>query len=170
MHLMRPINTSLCLAQLCESNYQKLFCLIPNLRTLGAHATSKTPNKPPLHLTIIERSKHTITAVLSHRFKQKLSGLVAPEVTIRIYLDLNTAEVVHGRAGNDETKAGTGEAAKTGNNSVDLMNRKWRLNYFLQKWLDYRLQNHAQKPVHNSKLPYSSSLKPASFPSRSSFL
>ena len=135
MSLLHPVNTSLCLEQLCESNYQKLFCLIPDLCSFQNQATGKTGNKPTLHLKIIDRSKHTLTVELSHQFNRNLENLMAPAVKIRIYLDANLAEVLK-----DHARTDVSQVYKDPGQSVEIMNYKWRLNYFLQKWLDHCLK------------------------------
>ena len=135
MSLLHPVNTSLCLEQLCESNYQKLFCLIPDLCSFQNQATGKTSNKPTIYLKIIERSKHTLTVELSHQFNRNLENLMAPAVKIRIYLDANLAEVLKHHARTDVSRV-----YKDPGQTVEIMDYKWRLNYFLQKWLDHCLK------------------------------
>ena len=135
MSLLHPVNTSLCLEQLCESNYQKLFCLIPDLCSFQNQATGKTSNKPTIYLKIIERSKHTLTVELSHQFNRNLENLMAPAVKIRIYLDANLAEVLK-----DHARTDVSQVYKDPGQTVEIMNYKWRLNYFLQKWLDHCLK------------------------------
>ena len=135
MSLLHPVNTSVCLEQLCESNFQKLFRLIPDLCSFQYQATGKTTNKPTLYLKIIDRSKHTLTVELSHHFNRNLENLVTPAVKIRIYLDANLAEVLKDHARTDVSRV-----YKDPGQSIEIMNYKWRLNYFLQKWLDHCLQ------------------------------
>jgi uncharacterized protein YqiB (DUF1249 family) len=135
MSLLHPVNTSICLEQLCESNFQKLFRLIPDLCSFQNQATGKTTNKPTLYLKIIDRSKHTLTVELSHHFNINLENLVTPAVKIRIYLDANLAEVLKDHARTDVSRV-----YKDPGQSIEIMNYKWRLNYFLQKWLDHCLQ------------------------------
>lgn len=135
MSLLHPVNTSHCLEMLCESNYQKLFRLIPELCAFRSHATGEKPSKPSLYLKIIDRSKHTLTVELSHHFNENLKNFMEPAVKIRIYLDANMVEVLKYHARNDVSKV-----YKSPAQSVEIMNYKWRLNYFLQKWLDHCLQ------------------------------
>lgn len=135
MSLLKPVNTSYCLEMLCESNYQKLFCLIPELCSFPSHATGEKATKPPLYLKIIDRSRHTLTVELSHQFDKNLKNFLEPAVKIRIYLDANMVEVLKDHARNDVSKV-----YKDPVQSVEIMNYKWRLNYFLQKWLDHCLQ------------------------------
>ncbi|WAR45738.1 DUF1249 domain-containing protein [Methylomonas rapida] len=135
MSQLRPVNTSLCLEKICESNYQKLFRLIPNLRSLGKTAIGQTQNRPSLHLDILERNPYTLTIELSHCFEQPLSRLLAPAVKIRVYLDAQLAEVIrdHDRPAVDRVYQNLGKA-------LEIQEYKWRLNYFLQKWLDHCLK------------------------------
>lgn len=135
MSLVHPVNTSLCLEKICESNFHKLFCLIPDLCSFTSQATAKTTNKPSLHLKIIDRSKHTITVELSHNFIANLEDFMEPAVKIRVYLDANLAEVLK-----DHARPQVSAVYKDPAQSVEIMNYKWRLNYFLQKWLDHCLQ------------------------------
>ncbi|MCK5121581.1 MAG: DUF1249 domain-containing protein [Methylococcales bacterium] len=139
MSLVHPVNTSLCLEKLCESNFDKLFCLIPNLCSFKQHATGETTNKPSLHLKIIERTKHTLTVELSHTFNENLNSFIGPAVKIRIYLDANLAEVLK-----DHVRPMVSKVYKDPAQTIEIMNYKWRLNYFLQKWLDHCLKTNYQ--------------------------
>lgn len=137
MSLVHPVNTSLCLEKLCESNFQKLFSLIPNLCSIKDQAVGNVGNKPSLYLSIIERTKHTLTVELSHRIEENMEGFIAPSIKIRIYLDANLVEVLR-----DYVRPMVSRVYQDPSQSVEIMNYKWRLNYFLQKWLDYCLQTH----------------------------
>ncbi len=139
MSLVNPVNTSVCLEKICESNFQKLFCLIPDLCSFKKHATGNTENKPTLYVNIIERSKHTLTVELSHCFNHNLENLMEPAIKIRIYLDARIAEVLR-----DYKRTDVSQVFKDPGQSVEIMNYKWRLNYFLQKWLDHCLQTNYQ--------------------------
>lgn len=135
MSQLRPVNTSLCLEKICESNYQKLFRLIPNLRLLDKAAIGRGPNKPALHLEILERNPYTLTIELSHFFEQPLSKLIAPAVKIRIYLDAQLAEVIR-----DNDRPAVDRVYQNPGRALEIQEYKWRLNYFLQKWLDHCLK------------------------------
>jgi len=139
MSLVHPVNTSFCLEKLCESNFDKLFCLIPDLCSFKQHATGETANKPSLHVKIVDRSKHTLTVELSHHFSHEPDSLMEPAVKIRIYLDANLAEVLK-----DHVRPAVSSVYKDPAKSIEIMNYKWRLNYFLQKWLDHCLQTNYQ--------------------------
>lgn len=131
MSFINPVNKSICLEQVCESNYQKLLKLIPDLMAFKATAIGLAPHHSTLHLEIIERTPYTLTVELSHSFNKSL----APAVKIRIYLDAQLAEVL-----SDHARAGVAQVFKDPGLSREIMNYKWRLNYFLQKWLDHCLK------------------------------
>ncbi len=139
MSYLHPINTSLCLEKICESNFHKLFCLIPNLCNFQHQAKGQTTNRPSLYLKIIDRTKHTLTVELSHKFDRNLESFMEPAVKIRIYLDTNLAEVLK-----DHVRPIVSKVYQDPAQSIEIMNYKWRLNYFLQKWLDHCLKTNYQ--------------------------
>jgi uncharacterized protein YqiB (DUF1249 family) len=71
---------------------------------------------------------------LSYCFNSNLNALFAPAVKIRIYLDAQLAEAL-----SDHARADVAQVFKDPARSREIMNYKWRLNYFLQKWLDHCL-------------------------------
>ena len=135
MSFVNPVNKSICLEQVCESNYQKLFKLIPDLMAFKNAATGSAPHYTTLHLDIIERTPYTLTLELSHCFNNNSNDFLAPAVIIRVYLDAQLAEVL-----SDHARAGVAQVFKDPGLSLEIMNYKWRLNYFLQKWLDHCLK------------------------------
>jgi len=135
MSFVNPINKSICLEYVCESNYQKLFKLIPDLMAFKKSAIGLALHNTTLHLEIIERTPHTITVELSHCFAGNLDEFLEPAVKIRVYLDAQLAEVL-----SDHVRAGVSQVFKDPGLSREIMNYKWRLNYFLQKWLDHCLK------------------------------
>ena len=139
MSQLRPINTSLCLEKICESNYQKLFRLIPNLCSLDKIAIGHTQHHPALHLDILERNPYTLTIELSHCFKQQISELIAPAVKVRVYLDAQCAEVIR-----DNDRPAVDKVYQNPGSTLEIQEYKWRLNYFLQKWLDHCLKTDYQ--------------------------
>jgi len=147
MSLVHPLNTSWCLEKICESNYQKLLLLIPDLRSFRHNATGMTAQKPDLHLDVIESNKHTMTVELSHCFNHKLKELMEPAVKIRIYFDAQLAEVLRDHARRDVSKV-----YKCPSQSIEIRDYKWKLNYFLQKWLDHCLKMQYQFSESEAKL------------------
>lgn len=134
MSQLNPVNKSFCLEQVCAANYQKLLRLIPNLLDFRHGATGFAESNSTLHLEILERSPYTVTILLSYSFKKNLEEFLEPAVTIRIYLDLQLAEVI-----SDHARAAVAQVYRNPGLSLEIMNYKWRLNYFLQKWLDHCL-------------------------------
>jgi len=139
MSLINPLNKSFCLEQICESNYQKLFKLIPNLLSVQGTAIGLAPLHSTLHLKVIDQTPYTMTVELSHCFKKNRDEYLEPAVIIRIYLDAQLAEVLSDHARLSVSRVFQ-DPALTG----DIMNYKWRLNYFLQKWLDHCLKKNYQ--------------------------
>lgn len=135
MGYLNPINKSLCLQQLCESNYRKIFQLIPELSAFGPRACVFANNDNTLYVKVIDRSAHTLTVELSHCFYKDQEMLIEPAVKIRIYLDAKLAEVL-----SDHARATVREVYRNASPGPEILNYKWRLNYFLQKWLDHCLK------------------------------
>jgi uncharacterized protein YqiB (DUF1249 family) len=132
---LKLVNTSWCLEQICESNYQKLFRLIPDLCAFDKSAIGRTRNRPALQLDVLERNPYTLTIELNHCFNQPLSELITPRIKIRVYLDAQLAEVIR-----DEDRPAVEKVHKAANCAREIQDYKWRLNYFLQKWLDHCLK------------------------------
>lgn len=139
MSLINPVNKSYCLEQICESNYQKLLKLIPDLLNLKEKATGHAPHNTTLHITVIASTPYTMTVELSHCFIKNLDEFIEPAVKIRIYQDAQLAEVL-----SDHVRASVAEVFNNPGLSREIMNYKWRLNYFLQKWLDHCLKKDYQ--------------------------
>ena len=139
MSEVNPVNKSFCLEKICESNYQKLLRLIPNLYNIHSRAIGQHPNKPTLHLKIIERTAYTLTLQLTHCFPDTPAELFEPAVKIRLYDDAKLAEVLRDHCRTDVFKVVTDNSQ-----SKKIMDYKWSLNYFLGKWLDYCLQTDYQ--------------------------
>ncbi len=149
MSLVHPVNTSLCLEKLCESNFQKLFRLIPDLETFRHKAVGYTQQKPALYLKVLERSTYTMTIELSHCFNRQLEDFMEPAVKIRLYLDAQLAEVLRDHARHDVSKV-----YRCPSQSVEIRDYKWRLNYFLQKWLDHCLKTEYRFSEGKQELAY----------------
>ncbi len=148
MSFLNPVNKSFCLEQLCAANYQKLRRLLPDLATLEESAQGIATRNAPLYLKIIGRTPHTLTVELSHCFNKNLETFVMPAVVIRIYLDAQLAEVI-----SDHARASVAQVFDDPGLSRDIMDYKWRLNYFLQKWLDHCLQQQYRFTVKAEKRP-----------------
>ena len=60
MSFINPVNKSYCLEQICESNYQKLLMLIPDLLNLKEAATGLAPHNTTQHSTLQSLRVHRI--------------------------------------------------------------------------------------------------------------
>jgi hypothetical protein len=136
---LNPVNKSFCLETLCESNYQKLFQLIPDLHVFDQSAIGTAQNNTTLYLNIIEQTPYTKTIELSHSFQKNLEQFFAPAVVIRLYTDVQLAEVL-----SDHARASVRQVFRDVGLCREIMNYKWRLNYFLHKWLDHCLNKNYQ--------------------------
>ncbi len=91
MSYINPVNKSFCLEQMCASNYQKLFKLIPELLELKKAAVGVALNNTPLHITVIENTPYTMMIELNHCFNHNKNECFEPSVKIRLYLDAQLA-------------------------------------------------------------------------------
>ncbi|NOT11065.1 MAG: DUF1249 domain-containing protein [Methylococcaceae bacterium] len=135
MGYLNPINKAVCLEQICESNFRKLFQLIPGLLAFEETAKGFAANNSTLHLEVIERTPYTMTVELSHSYNKNPDELLEPAVKIRIYLDAKLAEVL-----SDHARVSVSQVYRDPSHTFEIINYKWRLNYFLQKWLDHCLK------------------------------
>ncbi|WP_174483181.1 DUF1249 domain-containing protein [methanotrophic endosymbiont of Bathymodiolus puteoserpentis (Logatchev)] len=135
MSKVSPLNKSFCLQTVCEGNYKKIIRLIPDLRYLSGSAQGFSQGKPMLHVQILEQTPYTKTIQLSHFFTEDSTLLLEPAVKIRVYFDVCIAEVLR-----DYKRVEVASAITDIRRSKDIMDYKWRLNYFLEKWLDHCLK------------------------------
>jgi uncharacterized protein YqiB (DUF1249 family) len=134
MALINPIDKSYCLEQVCASNYRKLFRLIPDLLSYHNNAAGYAANHSTLYFELVDRSPYTLTIQLSHCFQKNIEEFLEPAVKVRLYLDVSLAEVI-----SDHSRAAVPEVFKDPGLSFEIMSYKWRLNYFMHKWLDHCL-------------------------------
>lgn len=148
MYLLNPLNKSYCLHQICESNYHKLLKLVPSLLIIREKASACVTGKPSLHIEIIERTPYTLTFELKYFFNRQIEAMFEPTMKIRAYLDAKSVEVLRNRPRPQIKRAA----------HIEILQYKWTLNYFLEKWLNHCLQlgyrfeqeerKRAEAPVH----------------------
>jgi len=97
----------------------------------GQEATS-VGGKPSLYIRIIDRSRYTLTIELSHFFKHSMGASSEPALKIRAYLDMKSAEVL-----SDHFRPQVERAFQRSGMQREIMEYKWNLNYFLEKWLNH---------------------------------
>ncbi|MEI6146832.1 MAG: DUF1249 domain-containing protein [Methylococcales bacterium] len=145
MNYINPVNKSFCLEQMCASNYQKLLKLVPELLALKEAVIGVALNNMPLHISVLENTPYTLMIELNHCFNLDKDEYFEPAVKIRLYMDAQLAEVM-----SDQARSPISIAFKDKGLSTDIMNYKWRLNYFLQKWLDHCLKQDYQFRVNDN--------------------
>lgn len=136
---INPINKSWCLEQVCEANYHKLLRLIPRLFSIDQDAIGTALHKSSLFLQVLERNPYTLTIELNHRFASSHTLEFAPALIIRVYRDAKCVEVLR-----DQSRLAVSQVFKDPAQATAIMDYKWRLNYFLTKWLDYCLRANYQ--------------------------
>jgi len=136
------------LLDLCEENYQLLRTLAPQLRSLrGHHSAFAAHEGPDLHLEILEQSRYTTTLRLTYFFDELAGRAADPDATLRAYHDARQVEVLDLRQGALPVAPAF---------SPPGLDRKWKANLFVSKWLcfsvvgGYRFQSVAVKPGHGS--------------------
>lgn len=133
---LQLVNASLCLQQICESNYDKLVTLAPHLPDLEDSALAVVDGKPALRIQLLERPPYTLTIQLTHLYNRD-PGATLP-VHVRVYLDVKSAEVQLPRPAHHHKPVD--HDAPNAHWPEDLR-RKWFWNYFLERWLSYCLSS-----------------------------
>ncbi len=133
MPTLKPIHPFRTLQDTCESNYRKLLRLIPHLTCLEEQAVAPLGGKPALHLRLLEKAPFTITLELSYCFEHGPQPLFEPALKLRIYLDAEMAEVLED---SERPPLRIGRQVDR-----EVLEHKWEMNYFLDKWLDHCLQH-----------------------------
>ncbi len=122
------------LMSLYESNYIRLKWLISDFSRLGRDSMSSVPGDCDLYLSVQERTRYTTTVRLTYYFPAGHAGELAadPDLKLRVYHDAKMAEVL-------ECCATTRHAAlhEFLNEQGSELERRWRRNVFLNKWLEY---------------------------------
>lgn len=120
------------LMALYESNYLRLLRLIPDIEQIDGCFRSRVAGDCDLHLEIIERCRYTVTLSLTYHLKTPDGLLIDPDMTLRVYLDGQLAEVT--AIGKQQNNAALGHLVREHREELDL---RWRRNIVLNKWLEY---------------------------------
>ena len=135
------------LMTLYESNYIKLHHLAAALDWPADTVVSSSPRDSDLHAEIVRREAYTTTLRLTYWFPEA-DGLSVPDpdIVVRIYHDARLVEAVSSREAHRHTKLR--ELASSSSAELD---RRWRLNMFLNKWLDYLFEvGHSLNPTERT--------------------
>ena len=120
------------LMALYESNYLRLFRLIPELDRIDGCFHSRVAGDCDLHVEILERCRYTVTMSLTYHLETDDGLLIDPDMTVRAYLDGKLAEVM--AIGKCQRHTTLRQLVREHRRELD---RRWRLNIVLNKWLDY---------------------------------
>ena len=120
------------LMTLYESNYIKLNYLFPKIRQYNTDKSIKSLFGNDIHLGINKKTKYTMIISMTYSFEEKEIIEYEPNLTIKIYFDSRSAEVI-----------GVGKLNKKSRlrdityQNKNIINQLWRRNIILNKWLDY---------------------------------
>ena len=141
------------LIEVHESNYRRLLRLVPDLRCIDGTVVSRVSGALDLYLTVHTQQRYTTSLTLTYRFDDGLQ----PNAGIVVYHDVHAAELVSfvpRRLGRSE-----GLAWRRGR--MPDLDRKWRINRFLQKWLGFcHRQGHLFLLVTCHRIPHALPAEP----------
>jgi uncharacterized protein YqiB (DUF1249 family) len=120
------------LMTLYESNYIKLHSLASAFEWPADSIVSSSPRDNDLHVEIVRREPYTTTMRLTYWFDDTGVSAADPDIVVRIYHDARLVEAVSSGEAYRHTKLR--ELATSNTAELD---RRWRLNMLLNKWLDY---------------------------------
>jgi len=117
-------------------NYRRLGLLFDDSTLERDRMISRVEGQLPLYIEITERHSFTTCARISHAFESS-QGIVSldPDAHIRIYHDAKVAEATHCYPGTVNQPL-FGALVPV----ADVVEHRWRMNRFLDKWLEYLLQ------------------------------
>ena len=124
------------LMSLYESNYLKFMLLtereFPAVPALISHA----PADCDLHFELLRREPYTSTLKLTYWFEDEEGVAVPdPDLVVRVYHDASLVEAVGGRDTHRHHLLRALALSHAGE-----LDRRWRVNMMLNKWLDYLLE------------------------------
>ena len=120
------------LMALYESNYLRLLRLIPEIGRLDGCFVSRVAGDCDLYVEIIETDRYTVTLSLTYRLVTDEGLLADPDMTVRVYLDGQQAEVLS--IGERQRHTALRRLVLEHRQELD---RRWRFNVVLNKWLEY---------------------------------
>ena len=129
--IVRP-NSFVGLMALYESNFLRLLQLIPEIGRLDGCFRSRVAGDCDLFVEIIETSRYTVTLSLTYHLPTDEGLLTDPDMTVRVYLDGQQAEVL--AIGERQRHEALRRLVFEHREELD---RRWRFNIVLNKWLDY---------------------------------
>jgi len=137
-----------------EEIYRQFQLLIPDLFAWHDSLISRVSGSPILRLEVLERHAYTTFFRLTYEFGNGDESTYAPDAHVRFYHDAHMAE-----ATSFSTWQGCRRTAHPSYPPKQLLQRAWRRNRALDRWLDYLLkQGHsvatmraASEPIRETK-------------------
>lgn len=121
------------LIRIYEANYVRLARLVPDPAACDRVMVSRVAGALDLYLERIEHQRYTTSLVLTYRFPDGDGYVFEPNARINVYHDVRAAEVVsHCRR-----RKRRGAARPWAPGRMPELDRKWRMNRFLLKWLRF---------------------------------
>lgn len=126
------------LMEMYEYNYIQLRLLLGDLWRMDEHQIGRSAGDHlPLSVEIKERTRHTLTLMLTYHFHNEQGEVIEqrPDLLIRVYQDALQAEVI-----THKCKFSDQRVRHWWKKPESMLLCRWRMNRFLFKWLRY-LQN-----------------------------
>ncbi len=123
-------------SQLFELNYQTLLTLIPALKTTTRHSVIKHTQQNDLYLLVEETTPYTATFIFTHILS---TGIQRLEIKVRIYFDAQLVEMI---CVCSKTVLNNQHPYLAQCSDMDI---QWELNSFLERRLNYCLDNYQTK-------------------------
>jgi uncharacterized protein len=135
------------LQEVQEEIYRQLHLLLPDHLAYHDSLVSRVAGSPALRLEVIERHPYTTFFRLTYEFVEDVDRSYAPDAHIRFYHDAHMAEATSFNTGQGCTRT-----AHPSFPPLQLLQRAWRRNRALDRWLDYVLrQGHSLATMHPAR-------------------
>ena len=145
------------LQQLQGEIFRQLMLLMPDAVAQEDVFESRVASSPVLRMELLERHRYTHFVRLSYTFDASSGERPAPDAHIRVYHDVRMAEVT---AFNSEQAFR--RSAHPAYPARPLLDRGWRANSALDKWLAYLLQQgHSFETMRPSRVRIGNSTEEA---------
>jgi len=129
--------------------YRQLQLLIPDEFSFHDYLKSRVPGSPLLRMQVLERHAYTTFMRLTYEFPADMKPRYAPDAHIRFYHDARLAE-----ATSFDCVQACNRDTHPAYPARQMMQRTWRKNRALERWLDYLLkQGHSMVTMRPAKRP-----------------
>lgn len=112
--------------------YRQLLLIIPEQMAIYDSFESRVSGSPLLRMDILERHRYTLFLRLTYQFEDDRQHEIAPDAHIRMYEDARLAEVTSFNPDQGFTRM-----ASPWYPQQQLLQKSWRQNQALDKWLSY---------------------------------